>query len=155
MNDNAEFPEWQHKPFLLNNEEMDDPAIVIRNFACSRTLPEHRQILWSILKAALASTKDEYTAAEEVAAWVLYVRDLEELLEAVNLTSRSWSKGDVTILATASFYSPQPLLMEKIVIAFAYIAVLFSASRAQQNEIHPLTVGDAVPRSRPGIPAKW
>ena len=75
-------PGWLHHPYLLNEEELANPTISFFSFLNNRNLPEHRETLWCILKAILATAKDEYSTAEELAEWVIYFRELEAFIES-------------------------------------------------------------------------
>jgi hypothetical protein len=77
------FPIWQNQPFRLDEEEMEDPRQVLETFIQSRTLPEHRQVLWELLSMALAGNPAECLTGKEAGELVFYCRELEELIEAV------------------------------------------------------------------------
>ena len=83
MSETTTYPEWQHHPFRLTKDEINDPIQVLNNFIRSRNLPEHREVLWAMLSAALTSSSIGFTTSQEASEWVLYCRDLEELREAV------------------------------------------------------------------------
>lgn len=81
MNKTA-YPNWQDKPFRLDLDEIENPYQVVDRFFDDRTLPEHRAILWELLSAALSGSSAECFTAREGGEWVLYFRELEELIEA-------------------------------------------------------------------------
>ncbi len=95
MNNDSVYPEWQNQPFRLNQEEVEDPSIVLYDFIQRRRLPEHRAMLENIFKAALTSAKNDFTGADDVCEWVLYWMQLERLVEAVFMSAASRNKAPV------------------------------------------------------------
>lgn len=90
MNDNLNealfeiYPEWHSQPFRLNNKEMDDPHLVIREFFDWANLPLARICLQEWLYASLEAANSSnfvhlHAQVDKLveACWLIYVDRLE------------------------------------------------------------------------------
>ena len=84
----AKYPEWHHRPFLFNQEEMDNPFQVYKEFFDAYSLPNIRVKLWEWLHSAC---HDEYV--EAVNLLTLY-RHCERLIEASLLIYERWNREE-------------------------------------------------------------
>ena len=73
----------QNEPRLLSTKQIENPSAVITDFLQNRNLAEHREQLWTILSAAITGNINDVYDATDIGQWVLYFRELEQLIEAV------------------------------------------------------------------------
>lgn len=85
MNSEKKYTAVQNAPYLLSQQELDNPWLVIDDFLQNRHLAEHRQVLWDILCAAMTSDLAGINDPREIASWVMYFRSLEETIEALSI----------------------------------------------------------------------
>ena len=73
----------QEQPCFLSAHQLEHPEDVIREHFTRYTLAEHRNLTWTILTAAISSDINQCYDATDVGDWVVYLRELDQLLEAV------------------------------------------------------------------------
>lgn len=84
-------PEFYSQPIWLTQEEKENPIAVIKQFFEDVKLIEVREYLHNLLEIALTTPNNIYDDARERDAVICFCRQLEKMVEAVQLLqSQYW-----------------------------------------------------------------
>lgn len=92
-----DYPSWELKPRLLSREETEDPIQVIHDFFNYAHLPEIREQLWQMLKAAVTGDYCSVMNQRERSDLVHFYERLGKLIEAAHLLHKSKKEEPVLI----------------------------------------------------------
>lgn len=80
------YPEWQNKPFWLNNDEIKNPVEVLQQFYETYSLPVCRNHLWDLVMGFMNSEMADDLNRNERSDLLYFYQGLGELVEAAYLS---------------------------------------------------------------------
>lgn len=78
-------PDWYNQPLRLNNDERQNPRLVIENFFESYHLQEVREILWNWMVEIVSSSRSIAQEGKQRNDHIYFYEKIEALVEAAFL----------------------------------------------------------------------